>query len=127
MTSKKNKAFRKTPREKRGMLACRAAILAKGRRAPFNPRPVTDKTVRRGYDPELLFVECAHCGAPVLWEEGKASALLAHIGVDPLELDPYCLLLTDGCPECSPGARHKVRILRLGLADGLFSPGCGHA
>lgn len=116
------------PKEKRSILASRAAILAKGRIQALSDKPEAAKTAsRKGYDPELLFVECGHCGAPVIWEDGKASALMAHIGVDPLELDPYCLLITDGCPECRPGARHKVRILRLGLADGLFSPRCGHA
>lgn len=81
-----------------------------------------------GYDPELLYVECSRCGAPVLWEKGRATALLEQAGVDPLELDAHCLLLTDACPACGTGHEFTVRIFRVspGGADSFSLPH-GHA
>lgn len=67
----------------------------------------------QGYDPELLYVECARCGAPVLWEEGRAGRLLLEAGIDPLELDSSCILLTDGCPACGSAREYSIRIFRL--------------
>lgn len=67
----------------------------------------------RGYDPELLYVECGRCGSPVIWEEGRAERLLAEAGIDPLELDSSCILLTDGCPSCGSSREYSVRIFRL--------------
>lgn len=67
----------------------------------------------RGYDPELLYVECGRCGAPVIWEKGRAGRLLLEAGIDPLELDSSCILLTDGCPSCGSAREYSVRIFRL--------------
>ena len=65
-----------------------------------NPRtPAPFPAMARGYDPELMIVECARCGKPVPWESGRSTAVLAGVGIDPLELDAHCLLLTDGCPR----------------------------
>lgn len=66
-----------------------------------------------GYDPELLYVECGRCGSPVIWEEGRAGRLLLEAGIDPLELDSSCILLTDGCPACGSAREYSVRIFRL--------------
>lgn len=77
--------------------------LIKQTRAPFI----------KGYDPELLYVECGRCGSPVLWEEGRAEKLLLEAGIDPLELDSSCILLTDGCPACGSSKEYSVRIFRL--------------
>lgn len=66
-----------------------------------------------GYDPEMLYVECGRCGAPVLWEEGKATELLRQAGIDPVELDSACLLVTDGCPACGTSNEYGVRIFRI--------------
>ena len=75
----------------------------------------------QGYDPELLIVECARCGLPVLWERGRSTAILAGAGIDPLELDVHCLLLTDGCPQCSPGVGgFTVQVFRVVPAHGGF-------
>ena len=71
------------------------------------------QTYGRGYDPELLYVECGRCGSPVLWEEGRSTNLLLEAGIDPLELDSSCILLTDGCPACGPSKEFSVRIFRL--------------
>ncbi len=66
-----------------------------------------------GFDPEMLFVECARCGSPVLWEKGRSTEILEGAGIDSLELDPYCLLVTDGCPKCSQGKRYSVQVFRV--------------
>lgn len=82
----------------------------------------------KGYDPELLYVECGRCGAPVLWEPGRATRLLDHAGVDPLELDSSCMLVTDACPACGQPDEYSVRIFRVSSrpAHGL-PPTHGHA
>jgi len=83
---------------------------------PQNPRIlVSFASMVRGYDPELMIVECAHCGRPVLWEPGRSTEVLAGVGIDPLELDAHCLLLTNGCPHCRPCQKEgfSVQVFRL--------------
>ena len=77
--------------------------------------PAASAAMTRGYDPELMIVECARCGRPVLWESGRSTAVLAGAGIDPLELDAHCLLLTDGCPHCRPRQKggFSVQVFRL--------------
>lgn len=67
----------------------------------------------QGYDPELLYVECGRCGSPVMWEQGKATHILNQAGIDPLELDASCLLVTDGCPMCGGKGHYTVQIFRV--------------
>ncbi len=67
----------------------------------------------KGFDPELLFVECSRCGAPSLWEKGRATKLLDRAGIDPLELDASCMLITDACPSCSGQKEYTVKIFRV--------------
>lgn len=82
----------------------------------------------RGFDPELLYVECGRCGAPVLWDEGRATELLNQAGIDPLELDSSCMLVTDGCPSCGMGGEYGVRIFRITEHSSLpLPPSYGHA
>ncbi len=86
------------------------------------PRTITLPAVptelrARGYDPELLYVECARCGAPVLWEKGKTTILLEHAAIDPLELDASCILVTDGCPACGSKREYSVQIFRISASD----------
>ncbi len=69
--------------------------------------------LQKGFDPEMLYVECSRCGAPVYWEPGKSTALLREVGIDPLELDPACMLVTSGCPLCGNGRSFSVRVVRL--------------
>ena len=71
-------------------------------------------SAKPGYDPELLYVECGRCGRPVLWEPGKSTELLRGAGIDAEKLDDHCLILSDGCAECTPG-RHlfETRVVRL--------------
>lgn len=78
------------------------------------------------FDPEMLYVECEKCGSPVIWGEGRAAHILAEAGIDPLELDSFCILLTDGCPVCGLRNEYSVRILRSSIRPGLM-PAHGHA
>lgn len=77
--------------------------------------------LHRPFDPEMLFVECGRCGAPVLWDAGRTTRLLDEAGIDPLELDPSCILVTNGCALCSQGP-FTVRIFRLSGSDGKMRP-----
>lgn len=74
-----------------------------------------------GFDPEMLFVECARCGSPILWEKGRSTEILQGAGIDPLELDPHCLLVTDGCPRCSKEGVYHVQIFRVEPGYGRLS------
>lgn len=82
--------------------------------------PLAD--LHRGYDPELLYVECGRCGAPVMWDEGSATNLLREAGIDPLELDPSCLLVTDGCPACAFGNHFTVQVCRVSAGSEYNHP-----
>lgn len=75
--------------------------------------PLHGSVIHVGYDPELLYVECARCGSPVMWEQGKATHIMKMAGIDPLELDSSCLLVTDGCPMCSAKNQFTVQIFRV--------------
>lgn len=80
-----------------------------------------------GYDPDLLYVECGRCGAPVLWEAGKAGELLREAGVNLAEIDASCVLVTDACPVCGSGDTYSVRIFRVSAEPGAEPPARGHA
>ncbi|MBQ9406904.1 MAG: hypothetical protein IJU37_09265 [Desulfovibrio sp.] len=84
--------------------------------------PLDDTPIPSGYDPELLYVECARCGSPVMWEQGRASRLLKQAGIDPLELDASCQLMTDGCPRCSQRKQYSVQIVRLSSTPNVRRP-----
>lgn len=67
------------------------------------------------YDPELLYVECQVCGKPVLWEKGKTTELLLAAGVDMTTLDERCMIISEGCPSCSPQERegYTLAVVRI--------------
>lgn len=68
----------------------------------------------QGYDPELMFVECHKCGRPLLWNPGETSQIVEQSGIDTKKLDAQCLILAEGCPQCSPGeGGYMVRVVRL--------------
>lgn len=75
-----------------------------------------------GYDPEMLYVECGRCGSPVMWGKGRATRLLEQAGIDPLELDSSCLLVTDGCPLCGSKDHYNVQIFRMGTGSEHYHP-----
>ena len=65
------------------------------------------------FDPSLLYAECFRCKAPVLRAADPCEALL-WMGIAPESLDADCLLLYDGCPNCSPVRRdYEARFVRL--------------
>lgn len=72
--------------------------------------------VPEAFDPDMLFVECGHCGAPIFWEKGRTRRLLNAVGIDPLELDASCVLITDSCPLCGGKGRYTVQIYRISAA-----------
>ncbi len=37
---------------------------------------------KAGFDPELLYVECARCHRPLLWEQGETSKLIRRSKID---------------------------------------------
>jgi hypothetical protein len=48
-----------------------------------------------------------------MWGEGRATRILAQAGIDPLEIDSSCLLVTDACPVCSNRTHYSVQIFRV--------------
>lgn len=103
------------------MLASRRKISQKTE-APIRTRPRELNIIPAGYDPELLYVECGRCGSPVLWSEGKATTLLRQAGIDPMELDPSCIMVTDACPACGTKEEYSVRIFRIAPSGVLGLP-----
>ena len=78
--------------------------------------------LHKGFDPEMVYVQCGVCGAPVIWEQGKTSELFRTAGIDPLELDPTCILVTNGCPSCSGHGMFSVQILRVTETPAQYYP-----
>ena len=77
----------------------------------FDP---ADKGVNGNYDPEMLYVECRHCGKPIMWEPGRTTAILARSNISPSTVDERCMILSDGCKECSPHSEvFALSIVRL--------------
>lgn len=83
--------------------------------SPVGHVPATPVGSVSPYDPELLYVECQTCGKPVLWEQGKTTELLLAAGVDVSKLDERCMILSEGCPACSPSVRdgYTLAVVRL--------------
>ncbi|MCI7568874.1 hypothetical protein [Desulfovibrio sp.] len=82
----------------------------------------------RPFDVDLLYVECGRCGAPVMWEGKRTAKLLKAAGIDPLELDASCLLMTDACPLCGGKSSYTVQIYRIGRSpEKLLPPFYGNA
>lgn len=73
------------------------------------------------FDSEMIFVECGKCGSPIMWEPGRSTKILLGAGIDPVEVDSQCLLVTNGCPRCSKGNTFHVQIVRMQKNDGVFS------
>jgi len=66
------------------------------------------------FDPELLYVECAKCGQPVLWSPGDTTRILAWAGIDVRALDEKCMIVSEGCPACQPGkSSFSTQVVRL--------------
>ncbi len=66
------------------------------------------------FDPELVYVECGECGEPVLWAPGTSTRVLCRSGLTQGEFDASCMILSEGCPHCTPGEnRFTTQIVRL--------------
>ena len=108
-------------KRKRRLASRRRILLASLECRPGEPLtvpPIPETLRAHGYDPELLYVECGRCGAPVIWEKGRATRLLEHAGIDRLELDASCLLVTDACPMCTGNSGHyTVQIFRVSAPE----------
>jgi len=87
----------------------------------FNSDTIINNLLKIGFDPELIFVECGNCGNPILWEDGKSTQVLLGAGIDPLEIDSHCILITNACPRCSKGKLFSVQIARVQDKEGHFS------
>lgn len=122
---KKDRNFIQASRARR-----RGAMLRKGLIADSGSQDTMppESTRPAGFDPELLYVECANCGSPVIWEAGRATRILDDAGIDSRELDASCILLTEGCPACVFSREYPVRIFRLSPQGAThIEPLHGHA
>ncbi|GFM32586.1 hypothetical protein LN040_14210 [Desulfovibrio subterraneus] len=80
------------------------------------PRFIPDVT---GFDPDLMYVECKHCSRPVLWNKGRTSEILQDVDIVRVELDSSCMILTHGCPRCTPGVtKFRLQVIR---ADEVYA------
>ena len=71
------------------------------------------------FDPELLYVECARCGQPVLWNSGDTTRILSWAGIDARTLDEKCMIISEGCPACRPGQKSfTTQVVRLRPSQG---------
>lgn len=69
---------------------------------------------KKRFDPEMLYVECARCGLPVLWSPGDTTNILVWAGIDTGNLDEKCMIVSDGCPACMPGqGSFSTQVVRL--------------
>ena len=63
-----------------------------------------------------------------MWEGDRTARLLEAAGIDPLELDASCLLMTDACPLCGGKGAYTVQIYRIGRSpEKLLPPYDGNA
>ena len=74
------------------------------------------------FDVDLLYVECSRCGAPVMWEGDRTAKILKAAGIDPLELDAGCLLMTDACPLCGDKNAYTLQIYCIGRSPDKLRP-----
>ncbi len=78
--------------------------------------------LHKGFNPEMVYVECGRCGSPVLWEPGRTTELFRSVGIDPLELDSSCVLVSDGCPSCSGRGSFNVQVVRVTKTPPQYFP-----
>ncbi|WP_333525945.1 hypothetical protein [Desulfocurvibacter africanus] len=65
---------------------------------------------------DLLYAECSRCGQPVLLEPDQTADIILWSGLNPLQLDLSCMILSDGCPLCDPEEEYfPTHIVRLKL------------
>lgn len=75
------------------------------------------------FDPDLMYVECGRCGLPVIWEAGKSAEVVEWSGIRLDDLDAGCMIVSDGCPTCTPSEHSfATHVVRLELGDGRPPP-----
>lgn len=63
-----------------------------------------------------------------MWEGKRTAKILKAAGIDPLELDAGCLLMTDACPLCGGKNAYTLQIYCIGRSpEKLRPPLCGNA
>lgn len=67
--------------------------------AKKKPGPKTNAS--HHFDLETLYVECARCGRPLIWEKGTTTFIIQSSGIEK-SLGSDWLILSMGCPSCSP-------------------------
>jgi hypothetical protein len=88
--------------------------------------PTTKKSERKAFpgqdfDLETLYVECSRCGRPLIWEKGTTTFIIQSSGIDK-NLGSDWLMLSRGCPVCSPDDDEFVLTLaRPSYGKAVFS------
>lgn len=77
---------------------------------PGKSKPGPDSASKKNFDPEMLYVECSICGRPLIWEKGVTSFIVQYSGIGK-RLSSDWLMLSSGCPSCSPGQDEFVLTL----------------
>lgn len=67
-------------------------------------------TSGQDFDLETLYVECARCGRPLIWEKGTTTFIIQSSGIEK-SLGSDWLILSLGCPSCSPDQAEFVLTL----------------
>lgn len=80
------------------------------RHAASKKSPLKQSDPGKDFDLEMLYVECSRCGRPVIWEKGTTTNILQSSGIHYI-LGSEWLLLSSGCPSCSPEMKEFVLTL----------------
>ncbi|ABB40253.1 hypothetical protein Dde_3460 [Oleidesulfovibrio alaskensis G20] len=82
--------------------------------ALFRRGVLSERLFAGGFDPELLFVECHKCSRPIFWEKGRTTHILQDAGISVRDLDERCMIMSHGCPQCSPEeTEFELQVVRL--------------
>jgi hypothetical protein len=75
------------------------------------------------FDPDLMYCECGSCGQPVMLEPGQTAEVLQWAGLNPASLDLGYMIVSEGCPLCSPEEDYYMtRIVRLDDGSSVAGP-----
>lgn len=64
----------------------------------------------------------AAAARPSCGNRAGPARILEQAGIDPLELDASCLLVTDGCPMCGSKGQYTVQIFRVSAGSETRRP-----
>lgn len=75
------------------------------------------------FDLEMMYAECSRCGHPVLLDPEQTEDVVLWSGLDLESVDPCCMILSEGCPQCDPEQEFfSTQIVRL-KAEGAIPAG----